>query len=92
MRGRDAELRKNCSAYGSIIPVSGCCPWLHGGSSESMALREGGMIIEAWPAAQVVSAAINVSRMARRAAEVLLAVSDAQGYAGSPHMAPMIAS
>ena len=34
------------------------------------------MIIDAWPAALVVSAAINVSRMARRAAEVLLAMSD----------------
>ena len=33
--------------YGSMIPVSGCCPWLHGGSSESMALRDGGMIIDA---------------------------------------------
>ena len=46
---------RNCSAYGSIIPVSGCCPWLHGGSSESMALREGGMIIEAWPRAPAAS-------------------------------------
>ena len=42
-----------------------------------MALREGGMIIDAWPAAPAVSVAINVSRMARRAAEVLLAMSDA---------------
>ena len=44
-----------------------------------MALREGGMIIEAWPAALVVSAAINVSRMARRAA--LLAMKHAIGRA-----------
>ena len=44
----------------------------HGSMLWSMALREGGMIIEAWPATLVVSAAINVSRMARRAAEVLL--------------------
>ena len=40
-----------------------------------MALREGGMIIEAWPTALVVSAAINVSRMAR--AQALLAMRDA---------------
>ena len=66
---------QNCAAYGSIIPVSGCCPWLHGGSSESMALREGGMIIEAWPSAPAASAAIKVSRMAR--AEALLAITHA---------------
>ena len=40
-----------------------------------MALREGGMIIEAWPRAPAVSAAINVSRMAR--AEALLAMRHA---------------
>ena len=65
MRRHDTELRKNCSAYGSIIPVSGCCPWLHGGSSESMALREGGMIIEAWPSAPAASEAKRVNFIAR---------------------------
>ena len=41
------RIAQHCSAYGSIIPVSGCCPWLHGGSSLSIALRDGGMIIDA---------------------------------------------
>ena len=33
--------------YGSIQPVIGCLPWLHSGSSASIALRGGGWIIDA---------------------------------------------
>ena len=46
--------------YGSMNPVGGCLPWLHAGVSESMALRAGGMIIEAWP---LTSGAIHITNI-----------------------------
>merc|ERR1719329_732825 len=36
--------------YGSINPVLGCLPLLHAGVSASMAFRDGGSIMDAWPA------------------------------------------
>lgn len=48
--------------FGSMTPVGACLPLLQGGSSESIELRAGGMIIEPWPRTRCTKPALAAHR------------------------------